>query len=450
MTKEELIKSITDKLNLKIINDYLEGIIFFLRDKVSNHNFNYIIKKYGISPYEIAIISSKLKQRKFLATLNSFLDDKITYDNLPNFLKKAFNGNQLSKIKNLINADRASFNKLTLVIDEEISFNKFKKNFKNHDSIMSEFVNEVCNFFENVYNSEYTRIKQIGKSYEKENKTCEKHSYEHNIPCIKRNPETKEAEKDSTHYLYILRKLLKEKNENFNSLFTLTTAEELYKIYFIIDFVNLQLGTDYEMFIVYWHDDLFKNVEFKTINIKMIKDMLSKCSVEDLTDLLYSLETGNYGNYINEPEYDPYDSFIDDTDINTLYFVYENIDVIEKNIDILSLFFDKVMQRHSDEEIEILNIELRKRKSVRHNDKNIRELINIRYTHNTIMDNEYDFRCHIFHNNFSRVDDFTSDRVIYIFRNMTSDKWDFIVQAFDKFAKPAGKIAIDYFNKIIQ
>lgn len=44
MTKEELIKSITDNLNLKIINDYLEGIIFFLRDKVSNHNFNYITK----------------------------------------------------------------------------------------------------------------------------------------------------------------------------------------------------------------------------------------------------------------------------------------------------------------------------------------------------------------------------------------------------------------------
>ena len=413
-------------------------------------SLSYIIKKYGISPYEIAIISSKLKQRKFLATLNSFLDDKITYDNLPNFLKKAFNGNELSKIKNLINADRASFNKLTLVIDEEISFNKFKKNFKNHDSIMSEFVNEVCNFFENVYNSEYTRIKQIGKSYKKKNKVCEKKSYEHNVPCIKRNPETKKAEKNSTHYIYILRKLLKEKNENFNSLFTSTTAEELYKIYFIIDFVNLQLGTDYEMFIVYWHDDLFKTAKFKTINIKMIKDMLSKCSVEDLADLLYSLETGNHDSYINEPEYDPYGSFIDDTDINTLYFVFENIDIIEKNIDILSLFFDNVIQWHSDGEIEVLNIELRKRKSIGHDDDNIRELINIRYSDNVVIDDEKDFRYHTFHNKLSEVDNSTSDRIIYIFRNMTSDKWDFIVQAFDKFAKPAGKIAIDYFNKIIQ
>lgn len=222
-------------------------------------------------------------------------------------------------------------------------------------------------------------------------------------------------------------------------IFTSTTAEEYYKIHSIIDFANLQLGTDYDMF------DLIGD-DF----IKTIKDMLSKCSVEDLTDLLYALETGNYGNYINEPEYDPYDCFIDDTDINTLYFVYKNIDSIKNNIYILSLFFDNVIQCHSEEEIEVLNIELRKRKSVRHDDENIRELINIRYTDNIIMDNEYDFRYHIFHNNFSRVDNFTSDRIIYIFRNMTSDKWDFIVQAFDKFAKPAGKIAIDYFNKNIQ
>ena len=222
-------------------------------------------------------------------------------------------------------------------------------------------------------------------------------------------------------------------------IFTSTTAEEYYKINSIIDFANLQLGTTYDIF------DLIGD-DF----IKTIKDMLSKCPIEDLTDLLHSLETGNYGNYINEPEYDPYDSFIDDTDINTLYFVYENIDIIEKNIVILSLFFDNVMQWHSDEEIEVLNIELRKRKSVGHDDDNIRELINIRYSDNVVSDDEKDFRYHTFHNKLSEVDNSTSDRIIYIFRNMTSDKWDFIVQAFDKFAKPYGKIAIDYFNKNIQ
>ena len=257
----------------------------------------------------------------------------------------------------------------------------------------------------------------------------------------KRNP-------NSTQIQFLRKELYK--LPEFKHLFTITTAEELYKIYFIIDFVNLQLGTDYEMFTVYSYDDSFKKAKFKTINIKMIKNMLSKCSVEDLTDLLHSLETENYGSYINEPEYDPYGSFIDDTDINTLYFVYENIDIIEKNIDILSLFFDSVMQSHSDEEIEVLNIELRKRKSVEHDDDNIRELINIRYSDNVVIDDEKDFRYHTFHNKLSEVDNSTSDRIIYIFRNMTSDKWDFIVQAFDKFAKPAGKIAIDYFNKIIQ
>ena len=229
-------------------------------------------------------------------------------------------------------------------------------------------------------------------------------------------------------------------------LFSLTTAEEYYKIHSIIDFINLQLGTDYCMFMF----DLSDDDLFKTIDIKTIKDMLSKCSVEDLADLLYSLETGNHDSYINEPEYDPYGSFIDDTNINTLSFVYKNIDIIEKNIDILSLFFDKVMQWHSDEEIEVLNIELRKRKSVGHNDDNIRELINIRYSDNVVIDDEKDFRYNTFHNKLSEVDNSTSDRIIYIFRNMTSDKWDFIVQAFDKYAKPAGTIAIDYFNKIIQ
>ena len=254
----------------------------------------------------------------------------------------------------------------------------------------------------------------------------------------KKDKSTGYVRKPSSIQIHFLKKELCNLPE-IKQLFTSTTAEEYYKIHSIIDFANLQLGTDYDMF-DFIGDDF----------IKTIKDMLSKCSVEDLADLLYSLETGNHDSYINEPEHDSYDSFIDDTDINTLYFLYENIDIIEKNIVILSLFFDNVMQWHSDEEIEVLNIELRKRKSVGHDDDNIRELINIRYSDNVVIDDEKDFRYHTFHNKLSEVDNSTSDRIIYIFRNMTSDKWDFIVQAFDKFAKPAGKIAIDYFNKIIQ
>lgn len=335
------------------------------------------------------------------------------------------------------------FDIIFLFQDDNVSTNTFMKYKKKYNITSYELAKYFCKFNENRdFENEYNQIKHIGKSYTKQNKNGKKKSYKRKFTYPQRNPETRELENNSLTHLDILRKRIKEKEDSFNSPFTLTKPKELNKIISIIDFINIHVGTNYDMLCLTDKDG--KN------SAKNMKNMLSKCSSEDLTDLLYSLETGNYVNYIDEPEYDPYDCFIDDTDINTLYFVYENIDIIEKNIVILSLFFDNVMQCHSDEEIEVLNIELRKRKSVRHDDDNIRELINIRYGDNVVIDDEKDFRDYIFRNKFSKVDDYTSDRIIYIFKNMTSIKWDFTAQVFDKFAKPAGKIAIDYFDKIIQ
>lgn len=221
-------------------------------------------------------------------------------------------------------------------------------------------------------------------------------------------------------------------------LFTLTTAKEYNKIEFIIDFVNIHAGTNYDMLCLTGKDG--KN---------SAKNMLSKCSSEDLTELLNTLESDNYDDYINEPEYDAYASFIDNTGINTLSFIYENLDTIVEHIEELYILVYNVIEQHSDKDIEMLTIGLKKRKSIKHEDK-IKNLISFNHREDIIMDNEKDFRYYIFHNKFSKVDDYTSDRIIYIFKNMTSIKWNFIAQAFDKFAKPCGKKAEAYYNKIIQ
>lgn len=221
-------------------------------------------------------------------------------------------------------------------------------------------------------------------------------------------------------------------------LFTLTTAKEYNKIEFIIDFVNIHAGTNYDMLCLTGKDG--KN---------SAKNMLSKCSSEDLTELLNTLESDNYDGYINEPEYDVYASFIDNTDINTLSFIYENLDTIVEHIEELYILVYNVIEQHSDKDIEMLTIGLKKRKSIKHEDK-IKNLISFNHREDIIMDNEKDFRYHIFHNKFSKVDDYTSDKIIYIFKNMTSIKWDFIAQAFDKFKKPAREKNIAKYNKIIQ
>lgn len=221
-------------------------------------------------------------------------------------------------------------------------------------------------------------------------------------------------------------------------LFTLTTAKEYNKIEFIIDFVNIHADTNYDMLCLTGNDS--KN---------SAKNMLSKCSSEDLTELLNTLESDNYDGYINEPEYDVYASFIDNTDINTLSFIYENLDTIVKHIDELYALVYDVIEQLSDKDIEMLTIGLKKRKSIKHEDK-IKNLISFNHREDIIRDNEKDFRYYIFHNKFSKVDDYTSDRIIYIFKNMTSIKWDFIAQAFDKFARPCEKRAEAYYNKIIQ
>ena len=173
------------------------------------------------------------------------------------------------------------------------------------------------------------------------------------------------------------------------------------------------------------------------------KNMLSKCSSEDLTELLNTLESDNYDDYINQPEYDAYASFIDNTGINTLSFIYENLDTIVKHINELYALVYDVIEQLSDKDIEMLTIGLKKRKSIKHENK-------FNHIEDIIMDNEKDFRYYILHNKFSKVDDYTSDRIIYIFKNMTSIKWDFIAQAFDKFARPCEKRAEAYYNKIIQ
>lgn len=331
------------------------------------------------------------------------------------------------------------FDTIFLFQDDNVSINTFIKSMKKYNIKNYEFTKYFCKFNENRdFENEYNQIKHIGKSYTKQNKNGKKKIYKHKFTYPQRNPETRELENNSLTHLDILRKIIKEKKDSFNFPFTLTKAIELNKIISIIDFINIHAGTNYDMLCLTGNDS--KN---------SAKNMLSKCSSEDLTELLNTLESDNYDGYINEPEYDVYASFIDNTDINTLSFIYENLDTIVEHIEELYILVYNVIEQHSDKDIEMLTIGLKKRKSIKHEDK-IKNLISFNHREDIIMDNEKDFRYHIFHNKFSKVDDYTSDKIIYIFKNMTSIKLDFIVQAFDKFAKPAGKIAIDYFNKIIQ
>ncbi len=243
----------------------------------------------------------------------------------------------------------------------------------------------------------YSRIRSIGNKYKKKSKDGTSVYYT-------KNPTLDDA-------LLLKENILSSKKNRIKISSRLSEFSTLGKIDLIIKYLNLYTKSDFD-FLLWNYDD--------------VKEHLMKQESELLKNLFKVLDNETYLSYFDEPEpADEFDIFLDDTNINTLFFIYYNSQIILNSFETIA-YLANLLKFLDDKGLNSVLIHLKEKRSVKNIEQNFSMIIETMFTDTTIIDNEFDFRYNTMHTFLCSLNDDVCNELIWTFIDMTPTKWDII------------------------
>ncbi len=272
----------------------------------------------------------------------------------------------------------------------------------------------------------YHRIRNIGSEQPK---------------TLKNNKEVIYVKNATKEDFLQLKKKLKEIGK-LKSYSTLSDHLFLYKIEFVVKYLQIYMNNDNYKTLL---NDLIDCTPF-SIKKTDIENLLKNCDITLLNQLLSSLNNKSYINYFDEPEpLDPFDEFLDQTNIAILFFIYTNFDTIIEKLDEITYIFD-IIRWHDDSRLYSVLLHLKQKRNI----SNPYFLANISYKNEFPIENEYSFRYKDMHSKLCSIDDNICDTIIWIFSQMTETKWNIICHIFRTYSCPNTKPVENFINKYLE
>lgn len=264
----------------------------------------------------------------------------------------------------------------------------------------------------------YKHIRQIGIPYIIENKEGDGVEYVTN-PNIVDELALKKLIREA-------RKSDKYKNYCFKQITSICS-----RVDFIIDYLNTytKLFFDYSV----WNKEDVRNC--------LIEEYVR---MEDLEKLYELLINDNWKEYFIYPKpVEIYEQFLDDTEVNNLIFIEKNINVIMEHLDMIYSVYEHI--KFIDEKnLENILYHLKRKRTIVHDN------VIYKTAYSTICsnDDEYEFRYNIIHNILRDIDEDICNKIIWIFSDMNSIKWDIIRHIFRTYSSPDSKPVENFIEKI--